>query len=689
VLFWGCSEAFEDNYLEFINLAMGQDQSIAELLEQAIERVLSGSSDVQISPTGNREEDAIISNINKLFQVFGQQKKSLAEGSIFKELFERSGDAISIIENGVFIDSNFSAMRQFQYTTKSEILKVHPSALSPEKQPDGRSSQEKADDIMNTALSQGSIRFEWWHKLRNGILFPAEIVLTTLVNEPGRKVFHSVMRDITEQKRNQKELEEANVEISRLHKETELILQSTGEGIYRLDDQGKITFMNNAGLTSLGRALSEVVGHSPHNLIHLSAQSEHEVPKNCPLCNTVTTGQTHLTDDGVFWRKDGTSFPVEYISIPIKSNEGVLRGAVVSFLDITERKKAEDELKYSNERLMQAFEEIQHLKKQLEQENDYLQEEIKLDHNFEEIISKSKVFRKVLKDIEHVARTDATVLIEGESGTGKELIARAVHNLSDRKSRALVKVNCAVLPSNLIESELFGHVKGAFTGAYSDKTGRFELADKGTIFLDEIGEMPMELQAKLLRVLQEGEFDRLGSNRTLNVDVRVIAATNVKLKEAVKDGKFREDLYYRLNVFPMRIPPLRERKEDIGLLAQHFLMKYNLKFNRQIESISRHILTQLTNYHWPGNVRELENVIERAVITSRGKNLEITESLQMTEADDQNEDIVTLTEIEKSHITKVLNKTNWRVGGDNGAASLLGLKRTTLVEKMKKLGIER
>jgi PAS domain S-box-containing protein len=670
-------------------LAMGQDQSLAALLEQAIEKVLSGSSDVQISLTGNDQEDAIISSVNKLFQVFDQQKKSLAEGSIFKELFERSGDAISIIENGLFIDSNFSAMRQFQYTTKSEILKVHPSALSPEQQPDGRSSREKADDIMNTALAQGSIRFEWWHKLRSGALFPAEIVLTTLVNEPGRKVFHSVMRDITEQKRNQKELEDANVEISRLHKETELILQSTGEGIYRLDDQGKITFMNKAGLTLVGRVLSEVVGYSPHDLIHSSTQSEHEEPRNCPLCNTVTSGKTHLTDDGVFWRKDGTSFPVEYISVPIKSDEGVLRGAVVSFLDITERKKAEAELKHSNERLKQAVEEIQRLKMQLEQENDYLQEEIKLDHNFEEIISKSKVFRKVLKDIEHVALTDATVLIEGESGTGKELIARAVHNLSDRKSRALVKVNCAVLPANLIESELFGHVKGAFTGAYSDKTGRFELADKGTIFLDEIGEMPMELQAKLLRVLQEGEFDRLGSNRTLKVDVRVIAATNVKLKEAVKDGRFREDLYYRLNVFPMRIPPLRERKEDIGILAQHFLMKYNLKFNRHIESISRHVLTQLTNYNWPGNVRELENVIERAVITSRGNSLEITESLQMTEVDNQNDGIATLTEIEKSHITKVLNKTNWRVGGDNGAASLLGLKRTTLVEKMKKLGIER
>ncbi|WP_339815605.1 sigma 54-interacting transcriptional regulator [uncultured Imperialibacter sp.] len=668
---------------------MGQDQSLAALLEQAIEKVLSGSSDVQISLTGNDQEDAIISSVNKLFQVFDQQKKSLAEGSIFKELFERSGDAISIIENGVFIDSNFSAMRQFQYTTKSEILKVHPSALSPEEQPDGRSSREKADDIMNTALAQGSIRFEWWHKLRNGTLFPAEIVLTTLVNEPGRKVFHSVMRDITEQKRNQRELENANVEISRLHKEIELILQSTGEGIYRLDDRGKITFMNKAGLTLVGRALSEVVGHSPHDLIHSSTQSEHDEQKSCPLCNTVTSGEAHLTDDGVFWRKDGTSFPVEYISVPIKSDGGVLRGAVVSFLDITERKKAEAELKHSNERLKQAVEEIQRLKMQLEQENDYLQEEIKLDHNFEEIISKSKVFRKVLKDIEHVALTDATVLIEGESGTGKELIARAVHNLSDRKGRALVKVNCAVLPANLIESELFGHVKGAFTGAYSDKTGRFELADKGTIFLDEIGEMPMELQAKLLRVLQEGEFDRLGSNRTLKVDVRVIAATNVKLKEAVKDGKFREDLYYRLNVFPMRIPPLRERKEDIGILAQHFLMKYNLKFNRHIESISRHVLTLLTNYNWPGNVRELENVIERAVITSRGKSLEITESLQMAETDNQNEGIVTLTEIEKSYITKVLNKTNWRVGGDNGAASLLGLKRTTLVEKMKKLGIER
>ena len=329
------------------------------------------------------------------------------------------------------------------------------------------------------------------------------------------------------------------------------------------------------------------------------------------------------------------------------------------------------------------------MKSQLEEENKYLQQEIKLTHNFEEIISQSKIFRKVLAKIEQVAATDASVLILGESGTGKELIARAIHNYSLRKDRALVKVNCAALPAPLIESELFGHEKGAFTGALSLKIGRFELAHQGTIFLDEIGEMPIELQTKLLRVLQEGEFERLGSPKTMKVNVRVIAATNKNLEKAIIEGNFREDLYYRINVFPMQTPPLRDRKEDIPLLVQHFCLKHGSKLGKKIGSIPQKAMDALTGYHWPGNVRELENVIERAVIITKGPKLDLGDSLPKAISVPENEKITTLAESERNQIIKALEATNWRVSGERGAAKLLGVKRTTLEARMNKLGVQR
>ena len=295
----------------------------------------------------------------------------------------------------------------------------------------------------------------------------------------------------------------------------------------------------------------------------------------------------------------------------------------------------------------------------------------------------------MLGQVEQVAKTNATVLILGESGTGKELIARAVHNISKRKNRPMVKVNCATLPATLIESELFGHEKGAFTGAIARKVGRFELANGGSIFLDEIGEIPIELQSKLLRVLQEGEFERLGNSNTMKVDVRVIAATNVNLQEAVAKGTFREDLYYRINVFPIIMPPLRERKEDIPLLTRHFLLKYNTQFGKKIEVITERVIDSLMNYSWPGNVRELENVIERAVIISPENKLEIGDAIPKTSNETLEENIVTLADNEKSHILKILKHTNWRISGQKGAAKILAINRTTLEARMKKLGIER
>ncbi len=327
----------------------------------------------------------------------------------------------------------------------------------------------------------------------------------------------------------------------------------------------------------------------------------------------------------------------------------------------------------------------------LKAENKYLQEEIKLNYNFEEIVSKSTLFQKVLQQIEKVASTDATVLILGESGTGKELLARAVHNISNRSKRPLVKVNCATLPSNLIESELFGHEKGAFTGAMDRKIGRFELADGGTIFLDELGELPIELQAKLLRVLQEGEFERLGNSKTLKVNVRVIAATNRNLQMAIEKKEFREDLFYRLNVFPITCPPLRDRKEDIPLLVKHFLQKFEGKMGKKITHVPTEVMDALSAYSWPGNIRELENLIERAMILSPGNELAYGDWLPTVKqmVNNLHGPLQKLEEVEKNHITEVLKQLNWKVSGEKGAAKFLGLNPTTLEARMKKLGIKR
>jgi formate hydrogenlyase transcriptional activator len=350
---------------------------------------------------------------------------------------------------------------------------------------------------------------------------------------------------------------------------------------------------------------------------------------------------------------------------------------------------AHGELGAANRELKSRLQEIESLKERLLAENTYLQEEIRLTHNFDEIVTRSKAFQRVLQQIEQVASTDATVLIQGESGTGKELIARAIHNISGRSRKPLVKVNCATLPANLIESELFGHEKGAFTGALERKTGRFEWADGGTIFLDEIGELPVELQAKLLRVLQEGEFERLGNPRTIRVNVRVIAATNRNLEQAIGKKEFREDLYYRLNVFPVVCPPLRDRKEDIPLLVKHFCQKHENKIGKKISHIPARVMEALVAYDWPGNIRELENIIERALILSRNGALESGEWLPAERKLTGTAALRKLEDVEKDHILNVLKKTGWKVSGEKGAARILGLNATTLEARMKKLGIIR
>jgi formate hydrogenlyase transcriptional activator len=336
-----------------------------------------------------------------------------------------------------------------------------------------------------------------------------------------------------------------------------------------------------------------------------------------------------------------------------------------------------------------AYREIATLKDKLAKEKLYLEEEIQTEYNFEEIVGDSQALKRVLKQVQTVAATDSTVLILGETGSGKELVARALHNLSDRRERTFVKLNCAAIPTGLLESELFGHEKGAFTGAIATKLGRFELADRGTLFLDEVGEIPLELQVKLLRVLQEQEFERLGSTRTIRVNVRVVAATNRDLDQMVEEQKFRSDLYYRLKVFPITVPPLRERAEDIPALVRHFAQKFALRMKKRIETIPAEAMKTLQNYPWPGNVRELENFLERAVILSSGAQLDVPLSELKPTSAPSNGAPKTLEDAEREHILKALRDSKWIIGGSDGAAAKLGMKRTTLQSKMQKLGITR
>lgn len=450
-------------------------------------------------------------------------------------------------------------------------------------------------------------------------------------------------------------------------------IEHSQDGIFWFDEKDRIFRANQSACRMLGYTREELTSMNLADIDPFYNQAEDQERRYGETPHSTTFESRHR-------RKDGTVYPVE-----VTSNYFTYEGRPCScafFRDITARKQAEKQLK-------QALAELQELKNRLEAENIYLQEEIRGSHNVEELIGDSQAMRHVLAQTELVAATDASVLILGETGTGKELVARAVHTLSRRRDRPLVKVNCAALPAHLMESELFGHEKGAFTGATSTRAGRFELADGGTLFLDEIGDLPTELQAKLLRVLQEGEFERLGDMRTRKVDVRIIAATNRNLEKHMAAGGFRQDLYYRLNVFPIHCPPLRERPGDIPLLAEHFVRKACVRLGKQITMIPVEVMENLLAYPWPGNVRELQNTLERAVIISPGHRLILGDRLCGTPLSTQTARISTLDEIQRRHILTVLEMTAWRVSGERGAARILGLKPTTLESRMKKLGIVR
>lgn len=475
----------------------------------------------------------------------------------------------------------------------------------------------------------------------------------------------------------------------------QLLLQAAGDGIYGVNADGITTFINPAAERLLGYNADELVGKNMHQMVHCRhPDGSHYSVRHCPIYAAFNDGTVHHVDDEVFWRKDGSVFPVEYTSTPIVEH-GMLIGAVIIFRDISDRKEAEDNLRT-------ALEQVKSLQRRLEEENAYLQEEIRTEHNYREIIGSSAAIRQVIQKIQLVAPTNSTTLITGESGTGKELIARAIHVSSERSDRPLIRVNCAAIPRDLFESEFFGHVRGAFTGATRDRAGRFELADGGTLFLDEVGEIPLELQGKLLRVLQEGQYERIGEEKTRSVDVRIITATNKDLAAEVTAKNFREDLYFRLLVFPIHLPPLRERPEDILLLASHFLQTICRKLNKRDIHLSQRDVKRLKNHRWLGNVRELENIIERAIIvTQTGRlhlDLPVPETIDKTaltpEKEAETVGNVLMTENERVArdrlmIMQALNQAGGKVFGKDGAAELLGLKPTTLASRMKRLGIEK
>lgn len=480
-----------------------------------------------------------------------------------------------------------------------------------------------------------------------------------------------------------------------LRQQNELILNAAGEGIYGLDLLGRTTFANPAAAAMTGHSIEELLGKSMHDIVHHSHESgEHYGRYDCPIYAAFQDGLVRNVCDEVFWRKDGSSFPVEYTSTPIY-NSGEIVGAVVVFRDISIRKRTE-------ERLRTALEEVRTLKERLQEENRALRRRIE-STKFPEILGSSEAIERVLRLLTRTASTDSTVLLLGETGTGKELFAKAIHEASARRNAPLIRLNCGAISDHLVESELFGHERGAFTGAERRRVGRFEQADTGTLFLDEVGELPLQTQVKLLRALQEREFERVGGNQTVKVNVRVVAATNRNLAELVQQGTFRQDLFYRLSVVPVGVPALRERREDIPVLVDHFLSQLEKRWGRRLGRLPPNALGPLLLYEWPGNVRELQNVMERAALENEGEPLsDLSRFFQPTyltrcRSEPAQQDppapefarARSLNGIERAHILSVLRQCHFKISGPGGAAAILDMHPNTLRSRMQKLGISR
>jgi formate hydrogenlyase transcriptional activator len=782
------------------------------------------------------------------------KQRERTEALRWRSVFENSAIGVALADlNGRVLATNATLQEMLGYT-ESEFQGLSFLEITHE---DYREANwALVTELLDGKRDQFQIEKQYWRK--DGSLVWVRNNVSLVPNtESTPRFMLALSEDITERKQAEAALQLSEERLS-------LILNSAAEGIFGCDSHGTCLFSNPAAARLLGYDdPEELLGKNMHALEHHTGKDGKPFPiEECPIYVGFHENRGVHIDDDIFWKKDGSSFPVEYWSHPLVRDDKTV-GAVVTFFDISERREAEESLRKSEQRKhtlleinnaiinnltqealfasaydairrvvpfdraafllyqpesktlkllsmegaeesdffrlekeydlhetrvsawvlehqelvsrgdlkreqrspgekhlvaegiqsycalplvargtsigtftvwsetknrytqsdaellrevanqvalaianMKSYEEIAALKARLEKENVYLQEEIRTVHNFEEIVGNSPALLELLRRVDQVAPTDSSVLIYGETGTGKELIARAIQHRSNRKNRPLVKVNCSAISAGLVESELFGHVKGAFTGAFERRVGRFELADGGTIFLDEVGELPLETQVKLLRVLQEREFEPVGSNRSVRVDVRIIAATNRNLQESIRKGSFRSDLYYRLNVFPLEVPPLRERRSDISQLAMFFVSRYSRNLGKKIDGISETATERLNTYSWPGNIRELQNVIERALILSHGAVLELDADLigvstfevpddtrhdisQETQPIRTDSELKTLEDVERAHIAAVLEQSRGVIEGANGAAKTLGMHPNTLRHRIQKLGIKR
>lgn len=563
-------------------------------------------------------------------------------------------------EYGDFLFANKRLAQILGIEIENNFLESFPNAAQLYVHPEERNS------ILNIMKSRGYIDgAEIQFKRKDGEIIWITLRARVIKGKSDDLMYEGFIMDISDKK-------EATFALQESEKRFRMLVEQAGDAFFIHDYKGRILDVNLRACETLGYNRDELLKMNISDVDVEIAEEQHKDRYWDPL-----QSEKYITFEGTHKRKDGSRFPVEVRLGRVDLGNKTLLLSLTR--DITERKKSEN-------KLQKAFEEINELKDRLEEENIYLRREVEVKYRYKEIVGESKVIKKALMAAERVAMQNTCVLITGETGTGKEILARAIHNLSPRKGRSMIRVNCAALPGSLIESELFGREKGAFTGAASRQVGRFEAADNSTIFLDEIGDLPMELQAKLLRVLEDGTFERLGSSKSITVDARVIAATNHDLSELVKNEVFRRDLFYRLNVFPIVVPPLRERKEDIPLLVWAFVEEFSQSMGKSINNIPKKIMDELQGYHWPGNVRELKNVIERGMIMSSGSTLQIDKQQAEESKAPQH---TSLEDVEREHIIQVLHSTGWRVTGKNGASKILGLKDSTLRSRMKKLGIER
>jgi PAS domain S-box-containing protein len=579
---------------------------------------------------------------------------------LFEKLFEASPDAIVVTDaEGRITSINSQVERLFGYG-RQQLIDQSVEILVPDR------FRHAHPGHRNAYKSHASVRpmgagLELFGRRSDGSEFPVDIMLSPMETAEGHVVI-SVIRDISDRKK-------AQEAIRRSEQQFRALFEFSPDAIIASDQEGRISEVNARVESMFSYERCELVGQSIDILVPERFRHTHPARRE----DYASAARVRPMGAGLELygrRKDGSEFPADIMLGPVETEGGRIVLSVIR--DLTEKRQAEEALRRS------------------ELQKRYLEEELNTEARFEEIIGESMGLKRVLKLVETVSATDVTVLILGETGTGKEVIARAIHQLSPRNKHVMVKLNCAAIPAGLLESELFGHERGAFTGAIDRKIGRLELAHEGTLFLDEIGDLPLELQPKILRALQEKEFERLGSTKPIPVNVRLVAATNRDLAKMVAEGQFRSDLYYRLRVFPILLPPLCERREDIPLLVRYFVDRHARKLYKKIETIPEETMRALTRWDWPGNIRELENFIERAVILTRGPVLRPPlGELEMPEEEPNPIRESSLQATEREHILRILRESRGKIGGSDGAAARLGLVRTTLNSKLKKLGIER